>query len=60
MSQIELPLGLSINGKNMMRALASILQFDTTGHDMETWVKREVGTISFREIDIVFIEEHSW
>merc|ERR1711970_1545779 len=40
-SQIELPQGLSLNGKNMMRALASILQFDTTGHDMETWVKRE-------------------
>merc|ERR1719435_105413 len=40
-SQIELPQGLSLNGKNMMRALASILQFDTTGHDMETWVKKE-------------------
>merc|ERR1711887_117570 len=40
-SQMELPQGLSLNGKNMMRALASILQFDTTGHDMETWVKRE-------------------
>ena len=44
MSQIELPEGLSVNGKNMMRALASILQFDTTGHEMEMWNKREVRT----------------
>ena len=41
-SQIELPEGLSVNGKNMMRALASILQFDTIGHEMETWNRREV------------------
>ena len=60
MSQIDLPQGLSLNGKNMMRALASILQFDTTGHDMETWVKKEVGTYLFRETSFVFIEEHSW
>jgi hypothetical protein len=34
-----------VNGKNMMRAMASILQFDMTGHEMETWTKNEVGTV---------------
>ena len=42
-SNIELPDGLSVNGKNMMRALASILQVDTTGHEMEMWTRKEVG-----------------
>ena len=43
MTNIELPEGLSVNGKNMMRALASVLQMDTSGHEMETWTRREVG-----------------
>ena len=41
-SNIELPEGLSMNGKNMMRALASILQLDTTGNEMEVWMRKEV------------------
>jgi hypothetical protein len=34
-----------VNGKNMMRAMASILQFDMTGHEMKTWNKKEVGDV---------------
>ena len=39
---IELPSKLSTNGKNMMRALASILQMDIKGRDKHTWKTREV------------------
>ena len=38
---IELPQRLSINGKNMMRALASVLQMDVTGRDMDLWTRLE-------------------
>ena len=38
---IELPEGLSTNGKNMMRALASILQMDVTGRDEAVWTRLE-------------------
>ena len=40
---IELPQRLSINGKNMMRALASVLQMDVTGRDMDLWTRLEVS-----------------
>ena len=42
-TSIELPDGVSVNGKNMMRALASILQVDTSGHKMGMWTRKEVG-----------------
>ena len=45
--KIELPEKLSTNGKNMMRALASILQMDIKGRDEHTWRRREVCTKSF-------------
>ena len=41
-SKIELPEGVSVNGKNMMRALASILQVDTSVQEMEMWTRKEV------------------
>ena len=44
-TSIELPDGVSVNGKNMMRALASILQVDTSGHKMGMWTRKEVGYI---------------
>ena len=61
-SQIELPQDLSVNGKNMMRAMASILQFDTTGQEMKTWRKREVRTSLLLMIILKFhfTEKHSW
>ena len=40
---IELPEKLSTNGKNMMRALASVLQMDITGRDMDMWKTLEVN-----------------
>ena len=40
---ITLPEGLSVNGQNMMRATASILQMDTTGLDKKMWTKNEVN-----------------
>ena len=44
---IELPSKLSTNGKNMMRALASILQMDIKGRDQHTWTTTEV-TLDFK------------
>ena len=38
---IELPEGLSTNGKNMMRALASVLQMDVTERDQDMWTRLE-------------------
>ena len=40
---IELPAGASVNAKNMMRALASVLQVDMTGQEMTTWERKEVS-----------------
>ena len=44
-SKIDLPEDLSMNGKNMMRALASTLQMDTTAQEMEMWTRTEVNLI---------------
>ena len=40
---IELPAGASVNAKNMMRALASVLQVEMTGKEMTTWERKEVS-----------------
>ena len=40
---IELPAGASVNAKNMMRALASVLQVDLTGQERTTWERKEVS-----------------
>ena len=54
--KLELPEGLSLNGKNMMRALASILQVDTTGHEMGMWTKREVwGVVNSVLISLILL-----
>ena len=47
-TNIELPGSLSVNGKNMMRALASILQIDTEEHEIKTWSKNEVCNIKYQ------------
>merc|ERR1712106_245792 len=40
---VELPAGASVNAKNMMRALASVLQVDMTGQEMTTWERKEMS-----------------
>merc|ERR1712106_923548 len=40
---VELPAGASVNAKNMMRALASVLQVDMTGQEMTSWERKELS-----------------
>ena len=54
---IELPKDLSINGKNMMKAIASMLQVDMrerTDEDMDYWKRRELSLHGECEFDYVF------
>ena len=61
---IELPQKLSINGKNMMRALAPVLQMDITGRDQEMWTRLEVSTTYFHSLLILIVskcaEKYPW
>ena len=62
-SKIELPEHLTLNGKNMMRALASTLQMDTTAQEMEMWTRKEVKLIVMaipRVYCFPFVEKYSW
>jgi len=54
-TNIELPSSLSVNGKNMMRALASILQIDTEEHEIKTWSKNEGSIHGQCEVQYTFL-----
>merc|ERR1719493_168811 len=55
MTNIKLPGSLSVNGKNMMRALASILQIDTEEHEIKTWSKNEGSIHGQCEVQYTFL-----
>ena len=58
--EIELPSGLSVNGKNMMKAIASMLQVDQTERpeeDMQMWRNREKTLHGECDYEYVFTKD---